>query len=113
MSSHSSVTAHSHPDPHPADLVEVDAWWASGARQAIETLAAVGLPFTADALREDPFNLPDPHHPSQIGAAFRAASQAGLIRPVGYATSLVPSRHGGVVRLWRGNRTAPTAGDRS
>jgi hypothetical protein len=92
-------------DPADTDefIPQLDEWWADGgAMRAIEDLAGRGVPFSADALRDDPWSLPDPPHPSQWGALFRQAAAAGLIVQVGYVASRHPSRHGGVQRLWRG-----------
>lgn len=84
------------------ERIEPDQWWRDGAWRALQVCVATDEVFSADTLRDDPFNLPEPRHPSQWGALFSAARAAGLIRPVGYATSATPSRHKGVLRLWRG-----------
>lgn len=81
-------------------------WWADGARRALETLAASGEIFSADALFEPPYALPDPPHPSQVGALFAVARADALIRPVGFAASRRRSRNGGALRLWRGTAKA-------
>lgn len=46
--------------------------------------------------------MPDPDHPARWGALFQSAVRSGLIVPVGYRLSRRPSRHGGVVRVWKG-----------
>lgn len=79
-----------------------DRWWQDGALRAVTELAKTGQPFTLDALRDDPYNLPDPHHPNQWGALAHAARKAGLIEPIGYQPSTVASRKGSVVRVWQG-----------
>lgn len=79
-----------------------DPWWRDSAERALAVLAASGEPFTLDALRQDPFTLPEPHHPNQYGALAAAARRAGLIEPIGYQSSILPSRRGSVVRVWRG-----------
>lgn len=91
-------------------IPEPDAWWADGARRALETLAANGAIFSADALFEPPFALPDPPHPSQVGALFAVARADELIRPVGFAASRRRSRNGGALRLWRGTAKARMLG---
>ncbi|NNM44585.1 hypothetical protein [Knoellia koreensis] len=100
------VTQHVSVQP---ELPALDDWWADGALRAIEALAAAGVIFSADDLRDDPYNLPAPHHPSQWGAVFAKAKQAGLIKPVGYAASRTGSRNGGVLRLWRGTKGTAAA----
>lgn len=67
-----------------------DGWWRDCAWRAVEFLAAGGGDFTA------------PDHPNRWGALFRAAMTAGLIVPVGFTTSTRRSRHGGILRVWRG-----------
>ena len=76
-----------------------DAWWKSCADRAIDYLAAVGEPFSADHVAA---LVPAPDHPNRIGARFQAAVHAGVIRPVGYVLSERPARHRGVQRLYRG-----------
>ena len=77
-----------------------DGWVSAGLAQAIEYLAASGVPFTADALRDDRFGLDV--QPNEVGPAFARARRAGIVRHVGYRTSTAPSRHGGVLRVWVG-----------
>lgn len=72
--------------------------------RAISELAATGHAFSAEDLRKAPIALPDPRHPAHWGSVFRKASRQGIIRPVGHTTSGTPSRHGGSLRLWRGER---------
>jgi hypothetical protein len=76
-----------------------DAWWKSCADRAIDYLAAVDKPFSADHVQA---LIPPADHPCRIGARFTAALHAGVIRPVGYVLSERPSRHRGVQRLYRG-----------
>jgi hypothetical protein len=76
-----------------------DSWWKSCADRAIDYLAAVGEPFSADHVQA---LIPPADHPCRMGARFRAAVLAGTIRPVGYTLSERPSRHRGVQRLYRG-----------
>ncbi|MBM7860422.1 hypothetical protein [Lentzea nigeriaca] len=72
-------------------------------QKVIDDLIATGEAFTADtvtaALDEDTRTLASPY---LVPALFRRASQAGLIHVVGYAISNRPSRHQGVLRVWRG-----------
>jgi hypothetical protein len=76
-----------------------DAWWKSCADRAIEHLAAIDYPFSADHVAA---LVPEPDRPCRWGARFHAAVRAGVIRPVGYVLSERPSRHRGVQRLYRG-----------
>lgn len=76
-----------------------DPWWKSCADRAIDHLAALDQPFTVDAVAA---LVPEPDHPCRWGARFHAAVRAGVIRPVGYVLSTRPSRHRGVIRLYRG-----------
>jgi len=80
-------------------------WDASVVLQAIRHLASSGEPFTADDL------APLLHRVGSqvIGAAFRIAARRNLIEPVGYAQSSSPSRHGGLLRVWRGSNAARRA----
>ena len=76
-----------------------DAWWRSCTDRAIDYLAALDYPFSADHVAA---LVPEPDHPCRWGARFHAAVHAGVIRPVGYVLSERPSRHRGVQRLYRG-----------
>jgi hypothetical protein len=69
------------------------------ALQAIAGLIEDGYPFDAADVRAaaGPFD-----HPNVVGAAFSAAKKAGLIEVAGYSASRNVSRHGSLVRLWRG-----------
>lgn len=79
-----------------------DGWWKSCADRAIDYLAALDYPFSADHVAA---LVPEPDHPCRWGARFHAAVRAGVIRPVGYVLSERPSRHRGVQRLYRGGAT--------
>ncbi|MDZ5077900.1 hypothetical protein [Nesterenkonia sp. HG001] len=76
--------------------------WLTGAREAIEALAArsarTGAEFTADDLRR---MIGEPDHPNWFGSAFNTARIARIIEPVGFTISRARSRHGGVIRTWR------------
>lgn len=78
-----------------------DAWWADGARRAVYQLAAADRIFSADDIFDEPYGVPAPGHPSQVGGLFAGLRSAGLIRVVGYKASTRFSRHSGVQRLWR------------
>jgi hypothetical protein len=41
-------------------------------------------------------------HPNMIGIAFHKMAKIRRIRKVGYQQSRTPSRHGALVRVWRG-----------
>lgn len=76
--------------------------WRAYARHELEVLARTGLDFTADDLVKV---IGAPDHPNRIGAAFLSARKAQIIEPTGTVVpSTTPSRHGGVVRVWRGVR---------
>ena len=78
-----------------------DAWWTSCADRAIEYLADLGQPFSADQVAE---LVPAPDHPCRWGARFHAAVRAGVVVPTGYTLSARPSRHRGVQRVYVGGR---------
>lgn len=73
--------------------------WGADALAWIEAYAWSGLTFTADDLRKSIREAPTPN---QVGAAFRAARQLGLIRAVGFTESNTPSRKHSVNRVWVG-----------
>lgn len=75
-----------------------DTDWPLDAQLAIARLALTEAQFSADDLRK--VLRPAPHG-NMIGAAFSAARGMGLIEPAGYTTSNAPSRHHGVLRVWR------------
>lgn len=79
-----------------------DPWWRDGAERAVRALAATGQPFQLSQIRDEPYSVPEPHHPNAYGALARAMSTLGVITCVGYAPSDVPSRRGSVVRVWQG-----------
>lgn len=81
---------------------EADEWWRDGAARAVEALAASGRPFLLSEIRDDPYSVPEPDHPSQWGALAMSLSAAGVIRRVGYAPSNAPSRHRAIVSVWQG-----------
>lgn len=76
-----------------------DPSWADAAQEALAELAASGAAFTADDLRD---RVGAPSSSGALGAAFRAAAAADLIRHVGYRRSRRISRHAGVIGVWTG-----------
>jgi hypothetical protein len=83
---------------HQADE-NTDVRWKSCADRAIDYLASLDRPFTVDAVAA---LVPEPDHPCRWGARFHVAVRSGVVRPVGYVLSERPSRHRGVIRLYRG-----------
>lgn len=76
--------------------------WEIEARAALELLAESGVRFDAADLREEPFLVGEPSHPSKWGALFGTARMEGLIEKVGFHASNRPSRSGGACYIWRG-----------
>lgn len=91
-----------------ADLEPVldgaDDWWRDAAERALSWWAAIGVEFDSYDLTE--LGVPDPDHPNRWGALFKAAADQGRIAAVGYRPSRRPTRHGGVVRVWKGTGAA-------
>jgi hypothetical protein len=78
----------------------LDSRWRVAAQLEISRLAASGMPFSADDLRD---RVGDPiGSPSGIGSLFRAASKAKEIVPCGWVESRRPAAHSRPLRLWRG-----------
>ncbi|UDL14884.1 hypothetical protein PP357_gp37 [Arthrobacter phage Sarge] len=75
-----------------------DTDWPADAVAKIIDLAHAHPTFTADDLAREMRKAP---HPNMVGAAFSTARGQGLIEAAGYTTSNTPSRHHGVVRVWR------------
>ena len=69
------------------------------ALEAIATLAGEAYPFDAADVRAVAGRF---QSPNVVGAAFSTARKAGLIEVAGYVPSRNVSRHGALVRLWRG-----------
>lgn len=78
--------------------------WKAGVARVIATLGGRGEPFTNDDVRAeaDQRLLGEPTHPNAWGAAMSSARKRGLIKSVGYTASTQISRHGAIVRQWRG-----------
>jgi len=75
---------------HPDERAKVDA--------AIRSLAATREEFSANRVRE----LTGGIRGGVVGAAFREASRAGLIRKVGSEPSTDPGTHAHPITTWRG-----------
>lgn len=76
-----------------------DPAWRAAADVAIAELAASGEEFTAEDVRRI---AGDPTHPNAMGARFRAAAQAGIIRRVGYRASSRVQLHAHPIAVWVG-----------
>lgn len=74
--------------------------WQAHARAIIEDLAKSGEPFSADEFHARLTELP--HHHNAVGAAFKAARKAGLIRKVGSKQSERPEAHARLVCVYQG-----------
>jgi len=73
--------------------------WAEGALDAIRYFARAGRTFTADDVRN---RVGDPPAPGAVGAVFRQASKARLIRPAGWTVTDRVVGHGRDLRQWEG-----------
>ena len=80
-----------------AAALEDTAWSEDAVATIIALSQAYGV-IVADDLRKEMRPAP---HPNAIGAAFSAARSQGFIEAAGYTTSNTPSRHHGVIRVWR------------
>ena len=83
-----------------AALEDLD--WPADAVATIIALSHSQELVTSDDLRREMRPAP---HSNHIGAAFSAARSQGLIEAAGYTTSNTPSRHHGVIRVWRRKET--------
>jgi hypothetical protein len=81
-----------------APMALEDMSWSEDAVATIIGLSQAQDTFTADDLAREMRKAP---HPNMVGAAFSTARVQGLIETAGYTTSNTPSRHHGVVRVWR------------
>ena len=81
-----------------------DGWTSLNLDAASADLADRGVPFTADELRDDRFGLDC--RPNEVGSAFARAHHRGVVRPLGFRESRIPSRRGGVQRVWIGTGDA-------
>ena len=73
--------------------------WRNWALREIGIMAANGLEFTSDDLRQV---VGEPDIPNRWGGVWLAARRAGLVVPTGEVRpSTTASRHGSLVRVWR------------
>ena len=75
-----------------------DTAWSEDAVATIIALSHAQSFVTAEDLARE---MRRPPHPNMAGAAFSAARTQGFIEAHGYTTSNTPSRHHGVIRVWR------------
>lgn len=75
--------------------------WRERARQTVDALAALGVPFTADDVIEV-VGLPDTGSPNAVGALFAGAARRGAIVRAGDAQATRRARHAGRVTVWVG-----------
>jgi hypothetical protein len=75
-----------------------DSSWSEDAVATIVALSHAQSIVTAEDLARE---MRRPPHPNMTGAAFSAARSQGFIEASGYTTSNTPSRHHGVIRVWR------------
>lgn len=88
-----------------ADNREIDRdVWRANAWGALDALAASGVEFTADDVRDA--GVGEPPHPNHWGALFLAAQAQQVIRKVAVAPSRNRRSHASAVFRWVG--TAPT-----
>ena len=78
--------------------VLADETWSADAVATIIGLSHAQSLVTAEDLARE---MREPPHPNAVGAAFSAARSLGFIEASGYTTSNTPSRHHGVIRVWR------------
>ena len=78
--------------------------WKAGIARVIALLARQAETFTNDDVRAQALerSLGEPTHPNAWGAAMSTARKRGVIQAVGYTASTQVSRHGAIVRQWRG-----------
>jgi hypothetical protein len=74
--------------------------WQIHAAQIIESLAQTGRRFSPDDFHARLQFLP--HHPNAIGAAFRRAQLAGVIKRIGWQQSERAAAHARVVAVYLG-----------
>lgn len=72
--------------------------WEHSARFAILQLCLADCAFSAEDVRKAAGNPPTP---GCMGAAFRSAYRAGLIRPDSVGMATRPERHASLIRYWR------------
>jgi hypothetical protein len=72
--------------------------WGGRALEAIRNLAETGAELTSDEIY---WQVGGPPSPNCVGSVFRQASQANLIRAVGWRESRRVCAHGRAIRVWR------------
>lgn len=78
-----------------------DPWWRTSADRAVEALAASGVPFSIDDVRD--LGVTEPDHPNRWGGLFGAHSKRGRIERTGRTVrSRHPERNGSRVPEWHG-----------
>lgn len=70
------------------------------ANDALDKCIAGAVPFTAETVRAFIPAGVEPHHPSVIGAIFKAAKAAGRIKAIGWTSTTRATRHGNPIRIW-------------
>lgn len=92
-----------------------DPVWTERAKGVLERLAAAGVSFTADDVREA---AGEPPSPGALGAVFLLAARRGRIRRIGLSRSRRLSRKGSMLSRWVGadaggiEHSVPTQGPR-
>ena len=81
-----------------------DPTWRTRLDLAIEYLAGIGDPFTAEDARGLAGDPPD--HANAMGSRFSSAAKRGLIRSIGFRKATRPSLHTHVIREWVGTAKA-------
>lgn len=71
--------------------------WRYKALRCIEELAGKGEPFTSDDVH---YEIGDPPHMNQMGAAFRDAHGMGLIEAIGTQKSKRRESKGRLIQVW-------------
>ena len=99
MTAGSALRDQGHADVLAADTA-VNRGYGDSLRDAIRTLAGIGVTFSTDDARD--LAEGEPHHHNVVGAVFRELALAEVIHPVGWVESTRPSARGRAVRLWKG-----------
>lgn len=76
-----------------------DLWWRDDALDRVEEFARLGVPFTADEVRE---GFREPPRPNMWGSVFSTLARQGVIQHVGARKSQHRSRRGGWTGIWQG-----------
>jgi hypothetical protein len=83
----------------PEQVDDLDLHWHANAEAVLRALAARGIPFTADQVRQ---SAGVPTSRNRVGILFALASQRGEIEAIAAVRSTSHSRRHGMVTLWRG-----------